>query len=271
MTNKEILNADVLDILFENRNKTYGAYALRKEYNHRLGWALGGCLGFCLLLVMINYFGNKNSANSIFNNNPDVIVSVIDIPKDKPKEPEIEKPKDQPQKAEVKSNAIIRIVDNNTKTDMPTQEDVKNSLVSDETTDGDPDDRIAKATLNTNNNNGDNDQKGNAVDNSRGFEPKEVSAQYPGGKDAFAAFLSKYLVTPDELEAGEKKTVLVRFMVDVDGSISKTEIVQSGGDKFDKEVTRVLRKMPKWIPAQQNGIKVATYFTQPVTFIGIEQ
>jgi protein TonB len=59
-------------------------------------------------------------------------------------------------------------------------------------------------------------------------------------------------------------------MVDVDGVISNTEIMQSGGDKYDKEVIRVLRKMPKWIPALQNGIKVATYFVQPVTFMGVE-
>jgi protein TonB len=59
-------------------------------------------------------------------------------------------------------------------------------------------------------------------------------------------------------------------MVDGDGSISKTEIVQSGGDLFDREVIRVLNKMPKWIPAMQNGTKVTTWFTQPVSFIGIE-
>ena len=151
MTNKEILNADVLDILFENRNKAYGAYALRKEYNHRLGWALGGCLGFCLLLVMINYFGSNNPGNSIFDNTPDVTISVIDIPKDKPKEPEMPKPKDQPAKAEVKSNAVIKIVDNDTKTDVPTQDDVKNAVVSDKTVPGDIDDGT-KQTFNRNNN-----------------------------------------------------------------------------------------------------------------------
>jgi len=60
-------------------------------------------------------------------------------------------------------------------------------------------------------------------------------------------------------------------MVDVDGSISKTEIVQSGGERFDKEVIRVLKKMPKWIPAEQNNVKVPVYFTQVVTFVGIDQ
>src|SRR6266498_1137592 len=90
----------------------------------------------------------------------------------------------------------------------------------------------------------------------------------PVEKKLLPKFLMKYLVTPDELEAGEKKIVLVRFMVDAEGTISKTEIVQTGGDKFDREVIRVLNKMPKWIPAMQNGAKVTTWFTQPVSFIG---
>lgn len=83
--------------------------------------------------------------------------------------------------------------------------------------------------------------------------------------------MTKYIVTPDDLEAGEKKVVVVRFMVDVDGSITRMEIVQTDGEKYSREVMRVLNKMPRWIPAEQNGLQVATWFEQPVTFIGIEQ
>src|SRR6185503_15681348 len=53
MTNKEILQADMLDILFEHRNKLYGAYALRKTYTHRLSLALGVALSLVLLFVLI--------------------------------------------------------------------------------------------------------------------------------------------------------------------------------------------------------------------------
>ncbi len=63
----------------------------------------------------------------------------------------------------------------------------------------------------------------------------------------------------------------VCYMVDLDGSISNIEVVQSGGDKYDKEVIRAFKKMPRWTPAIQNGHKVAVYFTQPVTFVGAEQ
>jgi protein TonB len=92
----------------------------------------------------------------------------------------------------------------------------------------------------------------------------------PGGKEAFAKFLMKNLNAPGELAAGEKKIVLVRFMVGADGTILKTEILQSDGENYSKEVIRVLGKMPKWIPAVQNGTKLATWFTQPVSFLGVE-
>jgi len=64
--------------------------------------------------------------------------------------------------------------------------------------------------------------------------------------------------------------MLVRSMVDADGTISKIEVLQSDGEDYSEEVIRVLGKMPKWVPATQNGIKVATWFTQPESFIGVE-
>src|SRR5215470_4292766 len=61
MTNKEILQADLLDILFEHRNKAYGAYALRKNYNDRLHWALGISLGSVFILILIlNHKANSS-------------------------------------------------------------------------------------------------------------------------------------------------------------------------------------------------------------------
>ena len=65
--------------------------------------------------------------------------------------------------------------------------------------------------------------------------------------------------------------MIVRFAVGVDGSITQFEILQSGGTAFDNEVIRVLKKMPKWKPAVQNGQTVSVMFTQPVTFVAYEE
>jgi protein TonB len=265
MTNKEILQADVLDILFENRNKAYGAYALRKNYNHRLQWALGISLALVFLLLIFNLKNEKKEKIAV-NSVPDIVVRTVALPK--PQTPEPPRPLKHPDVAQIK-DVIIKIVPDNEvkKTEVPTVKELETAMISTITKGGISPDSL-KGNSNDVKGNGNNDDK---ITNDTEFYSKSSDAQYPGGKDAFTEFLRKYLNIPEDLEANEKKMVLVRFMVDVDGAISKTEIVQSGAEKYDREVIRVLRKMPKWVPAMQNGIKVATYFTQPVTFIGIEE
>jgi protein TonB len=95
--------------------------------------------------------------------------------------------------------------------------------------------------------------------------------EFPGGVNAWSAFLGRHLRVPDDLEAGERRTVQVKFWVGEDGSVTRFEVVQSAGAVFDNEVIRVLKKMPKWKPAIQNGQPVAVTFTQPVTFQAVEE
>jgi len=58
MTNSELLQSDLLDIVFENRNKQYGAYSLRKGYNSRLLKSLGAGLSLIALFIVIIAGGN---------------------------------------------------------------------------------------------------------------------------------------------------------------------------------------------------------------------
>jgi protein TonB len=103
------------------------------------------------------------------------------------------------------------------------------------------------------------------------FTANERAPEFPGGPDALKRFLAKNLTTPSDLEDGEKKTVHIRFKVDKDGSVNTFEIITSGGNEFDNEVVRVCKKMPRWLPAHQNGINVPVSYLLPVTFIGVEQ
>ena len=106
-------------------------------------------------------------------------------------------------------------------------------------------------------------------------KPKEIipdrQPQFPGGSQAWIAFLSNNLRAPEELESGERRTVLIRFHVAEDGSIANFEVVRSAGSAFDNEVIRVLKKMPKWTPAMKAGQHLSVSFTQPVTFVGVEE
>jgi DNA/RNA endonuclease YhcR with UshA esterase domain len=96
----------------------------------------------------------------------------------------------------------------------------------------------------------------------------EKPASFPGGQDALLTFLKSNVVCPEnELEMGEKKIVVARFLIKPDGSASNIQITQPGGNNFDKEVIRVLKMMPKWEPHMTNGTPVPVNVTQPITFV----
>lgn len=263
MTNKEILQANLLDIVFEHRNKNYGAYALRKTYPQRLQWALGICLGFSLLLLMINFMGKKTDGTE--GPIDKGVIQFIDYVEN-PKQQETQKPKEKTPAALVKDVTIKIVPDDKANSPVPADSDLDSAAISNRTQAGTTP-TLDTTTTATNTGNGNQTTQPPEPD----FHPTHKEAEFPGGKEAFARFLQSRLNTPDDLEAGQKQAVVVRFMVDTDGNISKIEIVQSGGEKFDKEVIRVLKKMPKWKPAEQNEVKVPVYFTQVVTFVGIEQ
>jgi TonB family protein len=83
-------------------------------------------------------------------------------------------------------------------------------------------------------------------------------AAFPGGEDVWMNFLNKNIQVPAELKSNEKKVVMVQFVVKENGSINELEIVKSGGPAFDKEVLRVLKRMPYWKPAVEEGLPVAS-------------
>ena len=103
----------------------------------------------------------------------------------------------------------------------------------------------------------------------RGVATKSVEkpASFPGGQDALLSFIKSNVVCPEsELQMGEKKVVVAKFLIKPDGTASNIQITQPGGNSFDREVIRVLKMMPKWEPHMSNGTAVAVSVTQPFTF-----
>jgi periplasmic protein TonB len=280
MTNKEMLEADMLDILFENRNKEYGAYALRRGYDHRLLVSLGIAMSLIILLILLSSFGRKTTTGI---KKPDdkggMILKTYEIPKDKPKEPDMPKEKPGPATqnavkpaASINYSSQIKIVPNETpiKNEMAEKEELVEKAIATTNTEGEKNKGLINTDLKPLAGPGNNGTTG-IMKPEAAFMPLERNAEYPGGTEALRRFLSNNLATPDELEAGQKKMVRIRFKVDKDGNISDIEIEQSGGDMYDKEVLRVCKKMPRWKPALQNGTNVPDSYVLPVTFIGLEQ
>jgi periplasmic protein TonB len=269
MTNKEILQSDMLDILFEHRNKLYGAYALRKGYDHRLLKAMGISFSVVLIFVLLNGFKNNGSNHGNPFLNKDDSLKLVTIPTDiPPKEPEKEiKPKVKVPEKTVQYTDKIKMADV-VNTPPPNTDEIDNSNIGDKNTPGENPSGIIKNTDPAPAGSNEGDIKKDPPVVAENLITRDAS--YPGGLESFTKFLKKNLGTQGELEPGEKKKVYVRFVVDIEGIISNIQIIQSAGEEYDKEVLRVLKKMPKWVPAMQNGTKTAVNFTQAVTFVGEE-
>jgi protein TonB len=277
MTNNEILQADLLDIIFENRNKEYGAYALRTGYDRRLLTAIGAAMSTILLFILINVLNKKDKASDpVTKANEGYILKTIELPK--PSEPKA--PEKKPAKMPVQKTAIpvaaIKYVstiaikpDNLVKVTTPDIKQLDNKAIATITTVGKPFDGITKPQ----------DKPTGPEAGGAGVKPEtetvfvvnERDPEFPGGQEALKRFLSNNLTTPEPLESGEMKIVKVRFKIDKDGSVSNLEIINSGGNEFDREVLRVCKKMPRWKPAIQNGINVPVSYVIPVTFMTLEQ
>ena len=268
MTSQQILQSDLLDILFEGRNKSYGAYSLRRSYPKELMKALGVMLLLVLSLILLGSSADPKQTARIIEE--EFVLSEVDMPKEI--KPEVPKPKVQPPtvqqqvKTEVFTNKlqILEVV----KDPVATQDVLSTSAIGDVRLEGPASTgiqppQLPPATSGT----------GIAEPVVEKNEPLLPSRQpqFPGGTAAWLNFLSRHLRPPQDMEAGEKRSCQIRFSVDEEGVITNFQVVQSGGAEFDNEVIRVLKKMPKWLPAIQNGKPTTVSFTQPVTFVAQEE
>jgi len=95
----------------------------------------------------------------------------------------------------------------------------------------------------------------------------EIEPQYPGGSNAMVRFIRRNFRYPSRArDAGAEGVVITRFVVGVDGKVSGITIVKGIGYGCDEEAIRLIKKMPRWIPGEQNGRKVPVYRTIPITF-----
>jgi periplasmic protein TonB len=275
MNSNTILKADILDIVFEKRNKLYGAYSLRKFYPNRLKLALG-----FMFLVAITFsaftFIPKNAnriVGSIYEIPPPELHKVKEDVKEAEKKREAKQPESKPKAAvnqKVLTNHIV-IVPKNTKTDS-----IATIL---------PDDVIGTKTIVTTNPGipyVEPPKTNPGIGGPEKAEPKidktspmdgdavDVLPAYPGGMDALRKFLEKNLQTPTEMENGETVSVRVKFVVDYAGKLKSFVTVLDGGEAYNKEVVRVLKKMPDWVPGKTRGENVSVYYVIPVKFTSMD-
>ena len=273
METKNILTADVLDILFDGRNKDYGAYDLRKTYNKRLTVSITVMLSACLVSAGFAFAGKKEKAEDIYMAK-DIQLAAVEPPAKpiEPPPPPAPKPPAAPEHIDIKTikNTAYDIV-----RDDQVPEDEKPPLVTD----------LDHAMIGTANKNGEDydgtviappgDPNGttgvtnitrDAEETNEPLMKVEIESEYPGGINAWQRFLNRNLHYPQDAVDNEiQGTVVVQFIVDKEGNVSDVEAV-SGPPELKAEAVRVIKKSGKWTPAVQNGRKVKSYKKQPIGF-----
>jgi len=258
-----ILQSDLLDILFENRNKEYGAYAIRKNYSRDLFKSISIVMLASGILVLL-FFSSKESRtrlNSILPGVPETYLSDVVLP---PKE--IPQVKVKPVKSI--ANLPPKIVPDPQANDkMPEINELAKNNISDVTVDG-PEPTTENVTPPPNDQ---GSEKGAEVVQPKAHEEiivlnPDKEAEFPGGVSAWMRFLQKNLRVPEDEAESKMIRVVVKFVVNEDGSLSDLEIINSGGSVFDNEVLRVMKKSPKWLAGSNQGRKVKVYHSQPVIF-----
>ncbi len=269
MEKNNILQADFLDILFEGRNKEYGAYDLRKTYNRRMRIALTATALMCLLLLggylLAGTIGNTRVAMFV----TDKELSRVDIPEKQPEPPPVEPPKQTPPPVETIKNLTPRIVkDEQVKEeDMPPPvEDLEDAKIGSINQQGIADDGIVAPPVETEGKGIVEAPKKEEEDYEKVFVSVQIESEYAEGKAAWERFLNKNLRYPQEAADQEiQGDVYVQFLVDTEGNISNVEAI-SGPDELRAEAVRVIRKSGKWTAAIQNGRKVKSWKKQPIKF-----
>ncbi len=272
MEANKILSADILDLLFEGRNKEYGAYELRKTYNKRLIFSMIAMVAVCVLLF-IGYF--VNSAIEANAPKKEIVVQDVQLEEVKQEErneppppPPPPKPPDPPKVEMAKFTPPKIVKDEEVKEDekppeVEKLEEVKIGTVNQE---GVKDIGIVAPPV---------EDAGKGVveapkkveeDWDKTFTKVEIESEYPGGAAAWTRYLLKTLRYPQEAQDNEiQGTVVVQFIVDKAGAVSNVEAI-SGPQELRDEAVRVIKKSGQWTPAVQNGRQVKSYKKQPIVF-----
>ena len=263
------MNESLNDIVFENRNKLYGAYALRLEYGSNVQRATIIGVGIFLLMFLLPELyarlkttDEKDIAFMVeaetIKITPEKLTPVVP--------PKVETP--PPTVKTVRSRLYEVLPDEQVAIEMPppTVDMLADAQTGQQTVEGEvftdlviPPTEIAGTG------------KGDVVE----VKPKEEETllfaeqqpEYFGGQEAFAKFLQKNLRYPRAAaQAGVQGRVFVEFTVGTDGKIEKAKTIKGIGFGCDEEALRVVNLMPNWMAGKQSGRPVRVRFTLPIAF-----
>ena len=264
------------DLMFENRNKEYGAYVLRRQTTARnIKSIITVLILFALVMV---YMVAKNAYDDYQKAHmAQTQVTELTALQEQKKEAKVERKEIVKQekieqvvekvKSSIKFTAPVIKKDDEVRPEdeMKSQDEIMNSKVA-----------VGFANVIGNDENGEVLKAKEALvtepvkpkeEENKVFDVVEQMPSFPGGMAALMAYLQKSIKYPPVAEEnGIQGRVVCTFVVERDGSVTDVRVAKSVDPSLDKEAVRVVSAMPRWIPGKQNGQSVRVKYTLPVTF-----
>lgn len=261
MDAQKILTADLDDLVFEGRNKSYGAYELRQKYGRHIILALLISTGLYLVAFVTPYLVTLLTPEPKVEPKKEIKYTELSEPppidKNTPPPPPPDLPPPPPKT--IKFTPPVIKPDEEVKDEdiPPPMEEIQKAEVS-TVTEVDPNASYDFSA-----------QETQVVEEKKPeiFMYVEQMPEFPGGQTELIKYLQKNLRYPAAArENGIEGKVVLQFVVDESGKISDLQVVRDIGGGCAEEAERVVRNMPPWKPGKQNGNAVKVYFKLPVTF-----
>ena len=258
------------DIIFQARNRAYGAFHLRQQYRPTLSRALGLGVGLFLLGLGAPLLYDWIWPNQTLTNQSAMTEVTLEKLPDSPAEPPVPLPpvEQAPAVNTVRNLPPIVMPEADVVDENPpaTVEQLQEATSGNQNAEGTGDVEIIAPPETT---------TPTVLEKVVEAEPKpeapfmmvEQQPDYPGGMTALRDFLSKNLNYPrDAASAGVAGKVFISFVVNTDGSLTEIQVLKGIGFGCDEEAVRVMRKMPRWKPGKQSGRTVRVKFNLPISF-----
>lgn len=260
------LGSTINDIVFEGRNKSYGAYYLRAHENDFMLRALGAALVAVAVLALFMLRERAQEAEEVI---PQIIADITEVTMPKlPELPKVEPPQPEPLTQQAAQPQVqfteMRVVSSTTpvSTEPTTISDLKDRKIGTTTNDLPP--GLKGNLLPTGNTGG---VSGNAA-NPIIHEFSEITPEFIGGFAAMQKYIAENVDYPSHARSqGVEGVVYVSMVINADGSVSDVKVIRGIGFGCDEAAAEVVASMPKWKPGMQNKQNVRVRTTIPINFV----
>ncbi|MEI9921943.1 MAG: TonB family protein [Bacteroidota bacterium] len=245
------------DLVFSNRNQSYGAYVLRKMYPNRVTLSFVLSLAVVTTILASPIIKSMIGSDSIkeVRKTDDRVVVLGDVPPIKVDPPiHIEAPK-------VKQLEYVapKVTEQDVADVPPTIQELQDAVVSTETSDGNVTFVEAPAITET--------VVTEPDDTDKVWTTVEIQPEFVGGFSEMMKFIAKNTRYPSSARRmGQEGTVFISFVVNADGTITDVQPLKGIQADCDKEAIRVISAMPAWKPGKQNGKAVKVRFVVPIKY-----